>query len=37
MSELDGLFEEGRHIAEYIGMTEEDPKRRYENRADKDR
>jgi len=36
MSQIDELFHEGRQIAEHVGMTEEDPNRRYEKRADKE-
>ncbi len=36
MSEIDELFHEGWQIAEHVGMTEEDSKGRYENRADKE-
>jgi hypothetical protein len=36
MSVIDKLFNEGWEIAEHLGMTEEDPKRRYETRQDKE-
>jgi len=36
MSEIDELFTEGREIAEHVGMTGEDPNRRYDKREDKE-
>lgn len=36
MSDIDKLFDEGLEIAEHLGMTEEDPNRRYETRRDKE-
>jgi hypothetical protein len=36
MTNIDELFKEGWHIAEHVGMTEEDPNRRYETREDKE-
>lgn len=35
MADIDGLFKEGWRIAEHVGMTEEDPSRRYDKKADK--
>lgn len=36
MSQIDELFEEGKGIAEHVGMTEVDPSRRYETTKDKE-
>ena len=36
MSDIDELFNEGLEIAEHLGMTEEDPGRRYDTRKDKE-
>jgi hypothetical protein len=36
MSEIDELFEEGWTIAEHVGMTEVNPKKRYETAKDKE-
>jgi hypothetical protein len=36
MSNIDQLFQEAWEIAEHVGMTEDDPNRRYENTKDKE-
>ncbi len=36
MSKIDELFEEGLAIAEHVGMTEVNPRRRYESTKDKE-